>query len=600
VLEDVADVIDEDLNTLSAQAEPISQLYVATFSPDQDPIEIANRLEQDPAVEYAEPNFIAGIAADPGNIPVQLQPNDPYYIYQWHLTAIQMPTAWDIATGQNVIVAVIDTGVDFNAPDITSANRLTGYDFVNNDADPTDDNGHGTHVAGTVAQTTNNSQGVAGVAFGATLLPVKTLAGNGNGSYENIIKGITYAVNEGADVINMSLAGLQDSLALREAVRYAYEEGVVVVAAAGNSNSAVAYPAAIDDFVIAVGAVRGDNTRAVYSNFGPQIDLVAPGGDIEVDQNNDGYGDGVLQQTISSTGSGYSYRFFEGTSMASPHVAGLAALIRSRKPAAPPAEVEDLMVRTAQSLGPADQYGAGLIQAANALAALGIITPQPPPTDTPTPTSTPEPGGEHEAELPTATFTPIPPPVTDTPTPTPPPLQPVTPTPTPVGPTLTPTPAPLPAGELLFNGDFETNEGWTFGDTPVRGDYDTSVVLSGGRSARLGITSGPDRYSFTSVWQKVTIPPDATQVTLTANIFPISRDIPSGDAQNIMILNQSFRVITTLSRSLSDSQTWETKTYDLSHLKGQTIFVYFGVFNQGFGGRPTAMYVDKVSLTWAR
>jgi hypothetical protein len=158
----------------------------------------------------------------------------------------------------------------------------------------------------------------------------------------------------------------------------------------------------------------------------------------------------------------------------------------------------------------------------------------------------------------------------------------------------------LPAGELLVNGGFESDEGWAFGDTPVRAAYSDEVVLGGNRALKLGITSGPDRYSYTSASQRVTIPPDARQVVLTANIYPMSQDVRGGDLQNILVLNDRFRVVDTLSQSLSDSRQWQPVTFDLSHLKGRTVYIYFGVFNRGVGGRTTAMYVDDVSLTWAR
>lgn len=600
IIEEVAQVSGQDVGAFAAQTQEIGQLYVATFSPEANPIEVATILSQDPNVEYAEPNFLAGIVGSPPKIPAQFTPNDKFFQYQWHLQTIQMPAAWDISTGEGVIVAIIDTGVDFNAPDLANTRRLPGYDFVNNDADPTDDQSHGTHVAGTIAQSTNNSIGVAGVAFNAQILPVKTLDSTGNGSYENIIKGITYAVNQGAKVINMSLAGRNGSRGLLEAVQFAHSRGVVVVAAAGNSNGAVEYPAAYDEFVIGVGATRLDNTRARYSNVGPQVDLVAPGGDVEVDQNDDTFADGVLQMTFKSPGN-YTYLFFEGTSMATPHISGLAALLLSVKPDASPVEIENIMAQTARNLGPANEYGAGLIQAASALAA---VAPGPqPPTDTPT--APPQPPTDTPTPLPvpvtnTPTSTPLPAPPTDTPTPQP---APITPTPTPITsapPTDTPTPAPLPAGELLRNGDFETDEAWVFGDTPIRGGYDSQVVFSGSRSARVGNVSGPDRYSFTSVWQQVAIPAEARQVTLTARVYPVSLDVPGADTQNILILNQNFRTIRTLSQGLSNSQTWEERVYDLSDLRGQTIYVYFGVFNRGGSGKPSAMYVDNVSLTWAQ
>lgn len=591
VVKRVAELKGESLESFSAEVLDVSQLYAVRFDPANNPQDVANLLAQDPTVEYAEPNYIAGITGRPVYIPVPLTPNDPYFKYQWHLQAIQAPAAWDRSTGQGVIVAVVDTGVDFGAPDLANTNRLPGYDFVNNDTDPTDDQSHGTHVAGTIAQSTNNGVGVAGVAFNANLLPVKVLGSDGQGSYENIIRGIMYAVDQGARVINLSLAGRNGSQALRDAMAYAYNRGVLVVAAAGNSNGPVEFPAAYDDYVLAVGSTRFDSTRAPYSNSGSQIDLVAPGGDIDVDQNQDGYADGILQQTFKTPGSGYTYLFFEGTSMASPHVAGVAALMLSRKPNASPDEVKTIMMRTARSLGSPDQFGAGLVQAADAVAAIAPTTPGPQPTTPVPPPTTP-------ALPPT---TPAPPPTTPAPPPTTPAPPPTTPAPVPTTPAPPPTtPAPLPAGELLVNGGFESGEGWVFGDTPIPAGYDTTIALSGNRSVRLGATSGPDKFSFSSVWQRVTIPAEARQVTLSANIYPVSQDVPGTDIQYIAILNDRFRMIRTLSAELSNRQTWEARSFDLSDLRGQTIYVYFSVLNRGRTGRLTAMYVDDISLSFSK
>lgn len=280
--------------------------------------------------------------------------------------------------------------------------------------------------------------------------------------------------------------------------------------------------------------------------------------------------------------------------MASPHVAGVAALLLARQPNASPAEIKNVLTSTARNLGPSNQFGAGLIQAADALAAVdgGPVTP-PIETDTPTPTLTP-------SATPTTS-----PPVTG-PTDTPTPTATLTPTATPTTPTPpsgdTPTPTNTPespaAGELLVNGGFESDEGWVFGDTPIRGGYDSSLVRSGSRAGRLGATSGPDKFSFSSVWQRVTIPAEAGQVQLSAYVYPISQDQYS-DIQTIAILDQGFKLKRTLSQDLSNSQTWEARTYDLSDLRGQTVFIYFSVFNRGRTGRLSAMYVDDVSLTWS-
>lgn len=377
IIKPVAEATDKSVEIMAQSSPGVSQVYALEMAPGTDPQAAIASITQAPQVEYAEPNYIAGMTANPVDVPAYLEPDDPYYKYQWNLAAIQMPTAWEISTGEGVIVAIIDTGVDFKAPDMQAVKRLTGYDFVNDDEDPTDDQGHGTHVAGTVAESTNNGMGVASVAFNAQILPIKSLDNKGQGSYENIIKGVVYAVDQGAKVINMSLAGRNSSQALKEAVTYARNRGVLVVAAAGNSGSTVEYPAAYNDLVLSVGATRFDNTRADYSNFGAEIDIMAPGGDVDVDLNGDGFGDGIIQQTLSSSGEGYSYRFFEGTSMASPHIAGVAALMYSVKPNASPAEIEAAMVQTALNLGDKNQYGAGLVQAASALQAFGQVAPPP-------------------------------------------------------------------------------------------------------------------------------------------------------------------------------------------------------------------------------
>jgi hypothetical protein len=155
-------------------------------------------------------------------------------------------------------------------------------------------------------------------------------------------------------------------------------------------------------------------------------------------------------------------------------------------------------------------------------------------------------------------------------------------------------------GSILTNGGFETDEGWVFGDTPIRGGYDANVVRTGSRSARLGATTGPARFSFSSVWQQVTVPAEANQVRLDAFIYRVSRDRAGCDNQTIAVLDERFKVAKFLSRELSNSQTWEARTYDLSEFRGRTIYVYFSVLNRGCSGDFTTMYVDDVALTWSR
>ena len=332
-----------------------------------------------PDVEYAEPNYIAHEF---------MVPNDPYYSYQWHFPLINMPAAWDQSTGiPSVVVAVIDCGVAYEtygaytqAPDLAGTTFVPGYDFVNNDSHPNDDCAHGTHVTGTIAQTTNNSLGVAGIAFNCAIMPIKVLDASGNGTYTAIVNGITFAADNGAEVINMSLGGASGSTALQNAVIYAYNKGVTIVCAAGNAGtSAPQYPAAYSQ-CISVSAVRYDKTYTYYTSYGSTIDICAPGGDLNVDQNGDGYVDGVLQQTHDGTNYGtFGYYFYEGTSMACPHVAGVAALLISKNGGTmSPDAVRAALQNTATDLGATgwDQYyGYGLVNPNAALATIGNNPP---------------------------------------------------------------------------------------------------------------------------------------------------------------------------------------------------------------------------------
>ncbi|NOZ06734.1 MAG: S8 family serine peptidase [Chloroflexi bacterium] len=340
-------------------------------------------------------------------------------------------------------IAVIDTGIAYEtygvyvqAPDLAGTTFVPGWDFVNNDAHPNDDEGHGTHVAGTLAQTTNNSYGLAGIAFGARLMPLKVLNDQGTGSDQVVADAIVWATDHGAQVLNLSLGGTAAGSVLRQAVDYAYNHGVVVVAAAGNGScKAVEYPAAYAN-AIAVAAIRFDKTRAYYSNCGPELDVAAPGGDLNVDQNGDGYGDGILQQTFSPGKYGtFGYWFYHGTSMATPHVAAVAALLISQGYATTPDAVRAVLAHTALDLGAAgrdNEFGWGLIQANDALiyaAASPTATPSPSPTTTATasPSATPS-----ATTSPTATATP-----SSTATPS------ATPTATPTA-TSSATPSPTP------------------------------------------------------------------------------------------------------------------------------------------------------------
>ncbi|MCQ1535410.1 S8 family serine peptidase [Methanosarcina sp. KYL-1] len=333
---------------------------------------------KNPNVEYAVPNAVSHAF---------MVPNDPYYTpYQWNFKSgtggINAEPAWDVSSGEGVIVAVLDSGVAYEnygpyirAPDLANTNFIPGYDFVNNDDHANDDHSHGTHVAGTLAQSTNNAAGVAGVAYNCIIMPVKVLDVNGNGTLQQLIDGIYFATDNGAKVISMSLGfppGYYPGPALDAALDYAYNNGVTTVAASGNDETGtVNYPAAYEK-CIAVGATRYDGSRAHYSNYGSALDVMAPGGDVDIDQNGDGYGDGILQNTFNPTTKDptvIGYWFFEGTSMATPHVSAIAAmLIASGKEG--PDSVRTAIEATARDMGTAGwdpEYGYGIVDAKAAL-----------------------------------------------------------------------------------------------------------------------------------------------------------------------------------------------------------------------------------------
>jgi serine protease len=415
----------------------------------------AERLGAQPGVTSVEPNYLRHIA---------FVPDDEHYELQWNLPQIGMEQAWDKTNGAGVTVAVLDTGVAYEdcsmavcgtqfyeAPDFGSTTFVSPRDIVDGDNHPNDTHGHGTHVASTIAESTNNGIGAAGIAYGASVMPVRVCNDDGGCTTADVADGIDYAVDNGAQVINLSLGGSGASQSELTAVNAAVLQGVVVVAASGNGGSdhvgdpVLNCPACFVNS-IAVGATRFDMQRTSYSNYGVgmdghTLDIVAPGG-ATGDQNGDGYTDGILQQTFdhacgtpSQDLSDFTYCFYNGTSMATPHIVAVVALMLSANPALTPAQVRFILGDTATDLGAAGydlEYGWGLINASAAVNAA-----QDTPLETPTPTSTPSP---------TATNTPTPtstPPVvpTDTPTSTPTPTD--TPTSTPTA-TATDTRSPTP------------------------------------------------------------------------------------------------------------------------------------------------------------
>ena len=307
---------------------------------------------QDSNVEFVEPDYIVQSAA---------VPNDTYYAKQVALQTMSTSKAWDISTGSSsIIIAVVDTGVSFSHTDL-SGKCLTGYDFVNEDSDASDDNGHGTMVSGIIGASTNNSTGIAGAAWNCSILPVKVLDSEGSGYYSDLVEGIIYAADQGAKVINLSLGGSGTSIALENAINYAYNKGTVIVASAGNSNGAVEYPAACSN-VIGVAAVDNSDVKSSYSCYGSGVSFTAPG------------------NSVYSTYYGGGYVSGSGTSFSAPFVSSLAALILDRDSGLSKDEVVNIMKAGAVDLGTSgwDQYyGYGRIDFYNSLKSMSANTTKP-------------------------------------------------------------------------------------------------------------------------------------------------------------------------------------------------------------------------------
>ncbi|WP_079509070.1 S8 family peptidase [Mesobacillus jeotgali] len=354
-IEPSAEEIDEITRDINGWViKHLNSIYIfrSTVMETPEMIEYFNQREN---IEYAEPNFIL-MQNDVNG------PNDLLYQekYQWNLPVIGTEQGWNITRGkEDIKIAVVDTGVDLNHPELR--NRLVaGYNVIDEEAEPDDDNGHGTHVAGIIASETNNNEGVAGMTWFSKIMPVKAMGAKGYGTTFDIAKGIVWAVDHGADVINMSLGNYQPSKVLEEAVQYAFEKDVVLVSAAGNdSSNQPTYPSAYPE-VLSVAAVDYNGNRASFSNYGDYIDIAAPG------------------VYIPSTYFNEQYAALSGTSMAAPHVAGLAALIKSANPDLKSSQIIDIIKKSAIDLGEQGKdtdYGSGLIDVNSALQEADVAKP---------------------------------------------------------------------------------------------------------------------------------------------------------------------------------------------------------------------------------
>ncbi|MEV6602356.1 S8 family serine peptidase [Actinoplanes sp. NPDC051346] len=340
---DVVDKLEESVDVVATEALDEA---VAVDVPADQAAEAAAALRADPAVAYVERDHVARIATT--------VPNDPAFARQRGLTRTGVDTVWDTTRGRGaVVVAVIDTGVKA-VPDL-AGRVLGGYDFVNDDSDATDDQGHGTMTASVIASGGDNGVGVAGICWFCKILPVKVLDSRGSGSYTDIARGIRWAADKGADIINLSLGGADDSQLLRDAVAYASGKGAVVLAAAGNSGSSQPhYPAAIPA-AIAVGAVTAGDLRYSWSNYGSSwVDIAAPGCNQAQAMN------GVVNQ-------------FCGTSSATPFVAGVAALLASTNPTPTAATIRSALTTSADKIpGAWVAASSGRVDAVGALASLPV------------------------------------------------------------------------------------------------------------------------------------------------------------------------------------------------------------------------------------
>ena len=345
----------------------LTRIYRLRLAPNADVLRAVNELRADPSVAYAEPDYLAHVIATP---------NDPEFANQWGLTKINAPAAWDTTTGSNdVVIAVVDAGIDSTHPDLSGqlwtnpgeiagngidddsdgyVDDIRGWNIVGNNADLSDNTGHGTQVAGVIAAATNNSAGIAGVCWNCRLMIVKVMQTGGVANYSDIATGVLYAAQKGAKVINLSLGGNSDSATLKAAIASASSTAVIVGGAGNDNSSAAFYPAAYDDYVLAVAGTTDTDAKVASSNYGTWVGVSAPG------------------VAIRTTFNGGTYADSSGTSMAAPFAAGLAGLIRSQNPTWSANLTRAQIVNTTDNIdsanpGYAGKLGSGRINAQKAV-----------------------------------------------------------------------------------------------------------------------------------------------------------------------------------------------------------------------------------------
>ena len=410
-----------DVSSDSMQGQEMNSVKIESVSPEKDIQKVIEEYKSNPDVEYVEPMYVRRLidsvkltSTDKSkklNCP-GVNPNDPYYAQQWGHVVTEMDKAWSKVPEKKrrqVVVAVIDTGVDLEHEELMGSfykkgGKIVGYDFANNDTIPDDDYGHGTPVSGIIAAAANNGKGIAGVASGVKIMPIKIFDQTGYSDTYAIARAINFAVDNGADIINMSLGGEDYSQLEQDAINRALRNGITVIAAAGNDSNhwvgdqvgnlhgmfgmeamfpepftmPVSYPAAYEG-VVAVGAVdwwdtnengqmdAGEIIVSDYSNMGNNLDIVAPGTFIvscfplELDVN-DGVNDG--------------YTSLIGTSLSVPYVSGLAALLKASKKSLRGSDIENILEQSAVKEivtpdGESNYIGAGMINGKKALEIVG-------------------------------------------------------------------------------------------------------------------------------------------------------------------------------------------------------------------------------------